>query len=239
MPLHLHIEATCHGNPGPSALGYVVRDEADARLAQAGRYLGERTDLEVVLQSLLDGLEEAATHASDHAPAEIDIHTSSQWLRRQLTGQGQRPGSHLEMLVTQAQMLLLQFQAWQILPADEEGNALALSLASHSVSTKRDVAEPTEVGGAGQAVPRDRVVLVRVVHGAEMRTCPEPCGTGEVFEFGEIAPAYMCLHALASVLDVVMACKRGDDEALAELPLRRRCAKPGCGAEFEIRLASP
>ncbi len=237
MPLHLHIEATCHGNPGPSAIGYVIRDDSQAILTQAGRFLGELTDLESIVRSLLDGLEAVTSVAPQTPPVEIDVHTSSQWLARQMTGRAQQPGGHLEMMVTQAQMLLLRFDAWQILQTTDDENTLALALASHAASAGCDVDRPSEAGAATERPVKDRIILVRVVHGAEMRSCPEPCGFEEVFEFGEVAPAYMCLHALEAVLDVVMACKRGDEAALASLPVRRSCGKPGCGAEFQIHLA--
>jgi ribonuclease HI len=231
MSLRLYIDAVSRGNPGPAGIGMVVRGQDDQVLRQAGRFLGELTDLEATVRSLLIGLE-AAT-AIGHA--EIAVFSSSPWLVRQITGQGHDPGERLARLLAQAQMLLLQFDTWQISHLQPEENPLAVGLADHAVTAAGDVEAPRcEAKPARMEKASDRPIIVRVAVGAETRTCPEPCGTGEVFEFSDVAPARMCLDALAAVLDVVMACRRGDNQVSKDLPLRRPCARPGCGAVFEV-----
>jgi len=233
MALHLHIDGTSQGNPGPTGIGIVIQDRDERIVHQTGRFLGELTDMEGAVQGLLIGLEAAAAVEE----SEIAVFSSSQWLVRQLTGQGRDPGDRLTMLLAQAQMLLLRFDGWQIAHVPTEENKLAVALAEHAARAGHDVdapmpQSPTPTHRSDKDVP----VIVRVAEGANTRTCPEPCGAGEVFEFGEVAPAHMCLDALAAVLDVVMACKRDDDQVIRALPLTKRCARPGCGAVFEIDL---
>jgi len=233
MALHLHIDGTSQGNPGPTGVGIVIQDQDERVVHQTGRFLGELTDMEGAIQGLLIGLEAAvAVDAS-----EIAVFSSSQWLVRQLTGQGRDPGDPLAMLLAQAQMLLLQFDGWQITHVPTEENKLAVALSQHAARAGHDVEAPTRQDPApAHRSDEDVPVVVRVTEGANTRTCPEPCGAGEVFEFGEVAPAHMCLDALGAVLDVVMACKRDDDQVIAALPVTRRCARPGCGAVFQIDL---
>jgi len=230
MALHLYIDGVSRGNPGPTGIGIVLQGPDERILQQAGRFLGDLTDMEAAAHGLLVGLEAAAADRSD----EIAVFSTSQWLVRQLTGQGRAPGDHLAMLLAQTQMLLLRFDTWQIAHLPPDQNPLAVALATHAAKAGCDV-ETAETDPA--ETPRDagdRIVLVRVVEGANTRSCPEPCGPDEVFEFGEVAPPHMCLHALAAVLDAVMACKRQADPIAEDLPVRRSCARPDCGAVFEI-----
>jgi len=231
MPLRLYIDAISRGSPGPAGVGVVIRDADDHLLKQMGRFLGERSDLEAAVQSLLIGLEAAAPLAQ----GEVAILSSSAWLVRQVTGQGRDPGDRLAELLTQAQMLLLQFDTWQIshLPCSE--NQLAGSLAHHALATGRDVPSPRPEPVVHQEQrPTDSPVVVRVIQAGDTRACPEPCGIGEVFEFTDVAPGKMCIEALAAVLDAVMICRRRSGPAAEHPPLTRACAKPGCGARFEI-----
>lgn len=232
MALYLYIDGVSRGNPGPTGIGIVLQSPDEQILQQGGRFLGDLTDMEAAAQGLLAGLEAAAATEPD----EIAVFCSSQWLVRQLTGQGRPPGDHLAMLLAQAQMLLLRFDTWQITHLPPDQNSLAAALAIHAAKSGRDVETArTDEGGTPRGAS-DRIVLVRVVEGANTRSCPEPCGPNEVFEFGEVTPAHMCLDALAAVLDAVMACKRQGDSIVENLPVRRSCARPDCGAVFEIDL---
>ena len=81
MSLQLHIDGTSRGNPGPTGVGIVLRDDDDRILEQTGRFLADLTDLEAAVQSLLIGLEVAA--GADSTRGEMTIFSSSQWLVRQ------------------------------------------------------------------------------------------------------------------------------------------------------------
>ena len=233
MALRLHIDGVSQGNPGPTGVGIVLRDADEQVLQQSGSFLGELTDLEAVAKSLLIGLEIAA----EADTSELSVFSSSEWVVRQILGQGRPPGGSPGRMVAQAQMLLLRFDTWQINHLSTEANALSVALAEHAARAGHDVEMPgPEAGSPAERMAEDRRVRVRVVEGANTRTCAEPCGAGEVFEFGQVVPAHMCLHALAAVFEEVMACKRDDPQVLDALPITKRCARPGCGAVFEIDL---
>ncbi len=233
MALRLYIDGVSRGNPGSTGVGVVLCDADEQVLRQIGSFLGELTDLEAVAKSLLIGLEIAT--AAD--TSELAVFSSSEWVVRQVLGQGRPPGGSLGMMVAQAQMLLLRFETWQINHLPTAENALAVALAEHAAQAGHDVETPApETGSLTERTTEDRKVRVRVVEGSNTRICAEPCGVGEVFEFGQVAPAHMCLHALAAVLGEVMACKRDDPQVLGAVPVTKRCARSGCGAVFEIDL---
>ncbi len=65
-------------------------------------------------------------------------------------------------------------------------------------------------------------------------------GTGpdQEFVFGETAPDGMCVYALKAVLDTILAMRYAAGLHEALMPVRVRCGKRGCGAEFDIRVES-
>lgn len=240
MALELHLDTITQGNLGSTGIGLVLRERDGGLLAQVGRFLDDKTELAAAGQSLLAGLELVDSIVQDKAveATELAVFSTSEWLVRQLTGQGHEPAESLAMLVAQAQMRLLSFDTWRIIHSPSDEPSLAAPLAEHALEVGHDVDEPgsasTRTSGRASS---PRSVIVRVVQAPDAGTCPEPCLAGEVLEFGEVAPAHMCLNALEAVLGVTMASKRDESEVVDQLPIAVECARPGCRARFEISLS--
>lgn len=60
--MKLYGDGGSRGNPGPSALGFVLMDMTDKVLAEKGVYLGITTNNQAEYQSLKQGMEEALRH---------------------------------------------------------------------------------------------------------------------------------------------------------------------------------
>ena len=77
---------------------------------------------------------------------------------------------------------------------------------------------------------------MKVTHGPRPGGCKGGTTEGAEFVFGETTPAGMCVYAAKAVLDTVLAMRYAAAEHETLSPVRVRCGRRGCGAEFEVRL---
>ena len=76
-------DGASRGNPGPAGIGALVFDEADEKITQEFRYIGETTNNEAEYRALLLALD----LARDLTNGSVECHMDSQLLARQLNGQ--------------------------------------------------------------------------------------------------------------------------------------------------------
>lgn len=70
------------------------------------------------------------------------------------------------------------------------------------------------------------------------RVCPSPCAADECYFFSTCGPQNLCLDALSAMLNTVLALRDAPlTPGQALPPLTTRCARPGCGAAFEVRVS--
>jgi len=81
--LHLQIDGSSRGNPGPAASAVVIRDDQGTVLAEVAQELGSTTNNVAEYFGLIIGLEEALKLRADEVVVECD----SQLLVRQRLGQ--------------------------------------------------------------------------------------------------------------------------------------------------------
>ena len=79
----LFTDGGSRGNPGPSALGYVLLDENDGEIKKESEYLGITTNNQAEYRALLTGLGDALMHGVK----ELDVYMDSELIVKQINGQ--------------------------------------------------------------------------------------------------------------------------------------------------------
>lgn len=121
MKASLYFDGACHGNPGPSAGGAVLRIETrmEPKLVQGGVFHGTNNQAEY--SGLISGLHEALKAGVRH----IEIRGDSKLVVEQVNGRWRAKQAHLRSLQGEAQMLLAQFDSWSLEWIPRESNKIA------------------------------------------------------------------------------------------------------------------
>ena len=78
----VNVDGGARGNPGPAAIGVVVRDGDGAVLEEVGEKIGEATNNVAEYRALLRGIELAAAHGA----GELELIGDSELVVRQVEG---------------------------------------------------------------------------------------------------------------------------------------------------------
>ncbi len=264
MALEIFTDGGARGNPGPAAAGVVIRDEQGRSILEAGYYLGNATNNVAEYTAMLMALEAAVGFGAD----EIVLYADSELMVKQLTGEYQVKNAKLAELFEQAQRLLIRFDSWQVKHVRRAENKQADALVNKALDAKRNIVEfqlgdarpedrPEPADAAGQsptAAPARRTdpaqapantadtaggeVIVKVVRAPIRGGCLAGMRQGQEFTFAETVPAGLCIYAAKAAIDTVLAMRHAAAEDETPDPVRVRCGKPGCGAEFEVRISS-
>jgi len=245
--LIVHIDGGSRGNPGPAGAGVVIHDDDGIAFLEAGYFLGRMTNNQAEYRGLLRALE--AMSGLD--PAEAVIHSDSELLVRQITGQYRVRSNDLKPLYDEAQHLLLGLESWQIKHVPRERNRRADQLANRAMSRKGDVIEielpgdgkadlgpqPRATAAAPPTAPQLPKVVVRVTGASNPDACPAPCREGDEYVFDATVPAGICANAVHALLNTVLALQHAPlpDDGRDLPPMTVRCARADCNAVFEVR----
>lgn len=135
--LLIFTDGAARGNPGPAGLGVVITDPEGNTLSEVAEHIGETTNNVAEYTALIRGLEEALKMGG----TEVEIHTDSELMARQLTGVYKVRAEHLVPLVQKVRELLRQFRRISISHimrgANKRADALARK-ASQSVKASQN-----------------------------------------------------------------------------------------------------
>jgi ribonuclease HI len=136
-PEHLivYVDGASSGNPGPAGAGAVVKDDDGTTLLEKARAFGPATNNVAEYQSLLLGLELAATLRPRH----LTIRSDSELMVRQVAGQYRVKAPHLKPLLAQARRLLAPFDSVEIQHIPREKNTEADALSRKALEKARAV----------------------------------------------------------------------------------------------------
>lgn len=257
MELIIHVDGGARGNPGPAGAGVVIAARDGRLVFEAGYFLGTQTNNVAEYTALVRALERAQHCAAQH----ITIYSDSELLVRQLTGEYRVKNARLAKLYQQAQLLLLKAPRWTVRHVRREANKRADELANLAMNRRANVivfdvdadedsraasevpgeepaAEPTETHAAeGPAcpVPEQGAVRVLVATPPDAALCPAAAFAQQSFTIQSMLPAGICIHAAHAILPTVLAMLNTEPQEFAAVPtLTVRCARPGCGAVFQL-----
>ena len=121
MKAIINIDGASHGNPGPAAIGVVIRDEQKNVIATISQAIGKATNNQAEYRAIIAALERAGRLGLN----EVEIRSDSELLVRQITGRYRVRNAGLIPLYEKAKQLQSRMKTFTIrhVPREENGEA--------------------------------------------------------------------------------------------------------------------
>lgn len=103
----LFTDGGSRGNPGPSALGYVILDNDDREVKKESEYLGITTNNQAEYQGLVAGLKDSL----DHGVKKLEVYMDSELIIKQLNGEYKVKNQDLLPIYNKAKELAKKFDS--------------------------------------------------------------------------------------------------------------------------------
>jgi ribonuclease HI len=117
--LTVNVDGGARGNPGPAAIGAIVRDGSGEVLAERGERIGRATNNVAEYRALLLGIELAAALGG----SELELIGDSELIVRQVEGRYKVKDATMRELHGQVKAALASFESWSIRHVRRESNA--------------------------------------------------------------------------------------------------------------------
>jgi len=127
--LTVNVDGGARGNPGPAAIGVVVRDGAGEVLEEHGERIGRATNNVAEYRALLRGIELAASHGA----GELELVGDSELVVRQVEGRYTVKDATMKELHAEVKRALSDFESWSIRHVRREQNADADRLVNEAL----------------------------------------------------------------------------------------------------------
>jgi ribonuclease HI len=130
MRLIIYADGACKGNPGPAAIGVLVKDHHQKELVKISEYIGYATNNKAEYSAVVAAMKTAIKLKAD----EVVLYIDSELVVRQLTGRYKVKSSSILPLYTEANELLKKFTKVSIIHTRREDNTEADKLATAALS---------------------------------------------------------------------------------------------------------
>jgi ribonuclease HI len=127
--LTVNVDGGARGNPGPAAIGVVVRNDDGAIVEAMGETIGKQTNNVAEYRALIRGIELALAHGA----TEVELIGDSQLIVRQVEGRYKVKHAAMKDLHAEAKKLLTTFDNWSIRDVRREQNADADRLVNEAL----------------------------------------------------------------------------------------------------------
>jgi ribonuclease HI len=131
--LTVNVDGGARGNPGPAAIGVVLRGE-DEVLEEVGETIGEATNNVAEYRALLRGIELAAQHGA----SELELIGDSELVVRQVEGRYKVKNAGMKELHEEVKRALREFDSWSIRHVRRAENADADRLVNQALDGALD-----------------------------------------------------------------------------------------------------
>ena len=125
MHLKIYTDGACSGNPGPAAIGVVIKDERQTELVRVSQYIGQATNNQAEYRAVIEALREAIKFKPD----QVTLYLDSELVAKQLTGKYRVKSPVLRPLYTETVDLLKKFANLSIIHVRRHDNTEADALA--------------------------------------------------------------------------------------------------------------
>jgi len=122
----INTDGASQGNPGPSAIGAIIKDEQGRVITSISQSIGRATNNQAEYRALIAALKEANRLSA----RQVDISLDSELVVRQVTGRYRVKKASLKPLYQQVKQLLNQFESFTIAHIPGQENTEAHNLAS-------------------------------------------------------------------------------------------------------------
>ncbi len=127
--LTVNVDGGARGNPGPAAIGVVVRDAVGAVVEERGERIGRATNNVAEYRALLRGIELAAAHGA----GELELIGDSELVVRQVEGRYKVKNPDMRELHAEVKRALGPFASWSIRHVPRAKNADADRLVNEAL----------------------------------------------------------------------------------------------------------
>ncbi|MGN6201451.1 MAG: ribonuclease HI family protein [Solirubrobacterales bacterium] len=127
--LTVNVDGGARGNPGPAAIGVVVRDGDGGVLREVGETIGKATNNVAEYKALLRGIE----LAGELGATELDLRGDSELVVRQVEGRYKVKNAGMKPLYQQVMQALREVDSWSIRHVRREQNADADRLVNEAL----------------------------------------------------------------------------------------------------------
>lgn len=117
--LTVNVDGGARGNPGPAAVGVVVRGPDGGVLEEHSERIGKATNNVAEYRALLAGIERAVAHGA----TELELIGDSELVVRQVEGRYKVKDATLRELHDEAKRALAGFDRWKVSHVKRERNA--------------------------------------------------------------------------------------------------------------------
>jgi len=129
MHLKIYADGASWGNPGPAAIGAIIKDDKQKVLAKVSQFIGDATNNQAEYQSVIAALKKAVGFKADLATLYVD----SELVAKQLTGSYKVRNLFLFPLYKEAVELCKIFSRLSIVRVGHDGNHEAHDLAKEAL----------------------------------------------------------------------------------------------------------
>ena len=129
MKIVVNVDGGARGNPGPAAIGVVVRTEDGEVIAEAAETIGSATNNVAEYRALIRGIELAAQHGA----TELELRGDSELVVKQIRGEYKVKDPGLKPLHAEARQALSAFSEWSFDHVRREQNAEADALVNQAL----------------------------------------------------------------------------------------------------------
>lgn len=125
----VNVDGGARGNPGPAAIGVVLRDGDGEVLEKVGEKIGEATNNVAEYRALLRGIQ----LAREHGAGELELIGDSELVVRQVEGRYKVKNAGMKELYDEAVRALRGFDSWSIRHVRRAENADADRLVNEAL----------------------------------------------------------------------------------------------------------
>jgi ribonuclease HI len=129
----VNVDGGARGNPGPAAIGVVVRD-GNGVLEEVGETIGEATNNVAEYRALLRGIH----LATERGATELELIGDSELVVRQVEGRYKVKNAGMKELHEEVKRALRSFDSWKIRHVRRENNADADRLVNEALDGARN-----------------------------------------------------------------------------------------------------
>lgn len=128
-PLNIHIDGSSKGNPGPSAIGILIRGSDGKEIKRLSEYIGHATNNAAEYMAFIFALQESLNLKADR----VEVFTDSELLARQFTGEYKVKDPFIKLIQRQIKHLTGFFEEVSVRHIPREENREADRLANRAI----------------------------------------------------------------------------------------------------------
>jgi len=125
----VNVDGGARGNPGPAAIGVVLRDGSGTVIEEVGEKIGEATNNVAEYKALLRGIELAAAQGA----REVELIGDSELVVRQVEGRYKVKNAGIKPLHAEVKRALADLDSWSIRHVRRADNADADQLVNQAL----------------------------------------------------------------------------------------------------------